>query len=249
MLIINADDCGRDRVTTDRILDCIRCGTVSGVSAMVFMQDSERASCLARERGVDTGLHLNLTTEFSRQGLRSALRDHQERVARYLKASRWAQAIFHPGLAQSFAYLVAAQLEEFQRLYGTAVGRVDGHHHMHLSANVILQQLLPLGARVRKNFSFAAGEKNILNRLYRGMLDMHLARRHVLTDFFFSLPPLQPARIQKMFVLSTDSEIEVECHPVRTAEYNFLSQGEIFRYADEGIRIAQGFPHRSILSR
>src|SRR5580704_8891452 len=62
LLILNADDWGRDRETTERIFDCVRRGTVSSVSAMVFMQDSERAAGIAREANVDAGLHMNFTT-------------------------------------------------------------------------------------------------------------------------------------------------------------------------------------------
>ena len=39
LLILNADDWGRDRLTTDRILDCCLLEAVSSVSAMVFMED------------------------------------------------------------------------------------------------------------------------------------------------------------------------------------------------------------------
>lgn len=64
-LIVNADDWGRDRETTDRTLFCLREGAVSSASAMVFMEDSERAAALAKEHGVDAGLHLNLTAPLS----------------------------------------------------------------------------------------------------------------------------------------------------------------------------------------
>ena len=47
-LIINADDWGRDNETTDRSLDCVLRGSVSSVSAMMFMEDSERAAGIAR---------------------------------------------------------------------------------------------------------------------------------------------------------------------------------------------------------
>jgi hypothetical protein len=39
LLIINADDWGRDAHTTDNILDCALRGTISSVSAMLFMED------------------------------------------------------------------------------------------------------------------------------------------------------------------------------------------------------------------
>ena len=55
MIIVNADDWGRDAVTTDRSLECVLRGAVSSVSAMMFMEDSERAAALAGEHGVDDG--------------------------------------------------------------------------------------------------------------------------------------------------------------------------------------------------
>ena len=42
VLIINADDWGRDRRTTQSIHDCVVRKTISSASAMVFMEDSER---------------------------------------------------------------------------------------------------------------------------------------------------------------------------------------------------------------
>jgi len=47
LLIINADDWGRDPENTGKILDCVLLGAVSSVSAMVFMEDSERAAAIA----------------------------------------------------------------------------------------------------------------------------------------------------------------------------------------------------------
>src|ERR1700674_3520796 len=61
LLIINADDWGRDYETTARTLECALRGTISSVSAMVFMQGSEQAAAIALERGIDAGLHLNFT--------------------------------------------------------------------------------------------------------------------------------------------------------------------------------------------
>ena len=48
-----ADDWGRDRETTERTLECFNQGAVSSVSAMVFMEDSERAAAIALERGIE----------------------------------------------------------------------------------------------------------------------------------------------------------------------------------------------------
>jgi hypothetical protein len=154
--------------------------------------------------------------------------------------------VFNPRLATSFAYVVEAQLEEYHRLFGAPPHRIDGHHHMHLSANVMFGGLLPAGTAVRRNFSFQPGEKSRCNRLYRAALDGFLARRHPLTEFFFSLPPLDPpARLQRIFSLADQFTVEVETHPVNPGEYRFLSSGEIFAQAG-GIRITSGLNARFV---
>jgi len=233
VLIVNADDWGRDEENTGRILECVRCGAVSSVSAMVFMEGSERAAAVAQEFGIDAGLHLNLTTPFSLPGCSAKLAEHQQRLSNYLRPSRFASAVYHPGLTSSFEYVVAAQLEEFRRLYGADADRIDGHHHMHLCANVLLGKLLPAGTMVRRNFTFAAGEKSVGNRLYRKFVDRQLAKRHRLTDFFFSLPPLEPReRLERIFSAASESVVELETHPVKPAEHQFLAGGEIFRWTE-----------------
>jgi hypothetical protein len=227
-LIVNADDWGRDRANTDRALECVLRGSVSSVSAMVFMEDSERAADISRQHGVDTGLHLNLTTPFTVSGCPRKLLEHHRRLAVYLSGSRFAQVVFHPGLASSFAYVVEAQLKEFDRLYATAAQRVDGHHHMHLCANVLLAKLLPQGTLARRSFTFQRGEKSFSNRAYRRVVDHILARRHRLADGFFSLPPLDPpGRLQRIFSLAKELVIELESHPIHPEEYSFLMGEEI----------------------
>jgi hypothetical protein len=234
-VIVNADDWGRDNATTDRCLDCFLLGAVSSVSAMVFMEDSERAADLARHHGVDAGIHLNFTLPFSAAHCPARLKQHQERLSRLLSSHRFAPVLYHPFAAASFEYVVKAQLEEYERLYGAAARRVDGHHHMHLCTNVLMQELLPGGIIVRRNLSFARGEKGFFNRFYRHQQDRRLARRHRIADFFFDLQPLEPRRrLEEIFNLSERFDIEVETHPIHDEEYRFLADGELMRGAGEG---------------
>jgi predicted glycoside hydrolase/deacetylase ChbG (UPF0249 family) len=238
VLIINADDWGRDFLTTDRTLDCLLRGTVSSVSAMVFMKDSERSADVAWERGIDAGLHLNLTTPFSSPRCPAGLAERQRNVAAYLRRNRFAQVVFNPLLVKSFEYVVRAQVDEYCRLYGAQPERIDGHHHMHLCANVIWGGLLPSGTTVRRNCSFQPSEKSLWNRLYRHAVDCRLARRHRMTDYFLSLVPFDPmGRLQQVFSLAKRHVVEVETHPVNAQEYRFLAGGEIFRYTGD-LRIA-----------
>lgn len=239
LLIVNADDWGRDQWTTGKILDCTQEGAVSAVSAMVFMEDSERAAAIAQERGIDAGLHLNLTTPLSASGCSALLVEHHAKLVRYLLAHKLRRLVHHPGLSQSFEYVVAAQFDEFCRLYGAAPDRVDGHHHMHLCANVLVQRLVPEGTLVRRNFSFEPGEKSRSNRLYRRLVDTMLSRRHRLADFLFGLAPLSPsARLQRIFSLAREFVVELETHPVNNDEYRYLTGGNLFREARD-VRIGQ----------
>lgn len=234
-LIVNADDWGRDRHTTDRALDCAGLGTVSAVSAMVFMEDSERAAAIARERGIEAGLHLNLTSPFSAPGCPGPLVERQQQLARFLRRHRLSRMVFHPGLREAFDYVVAAELDEFRRLYGSDPDRIDGHHHMHLCANVLLAGLLPRGTLVRREFSFQLGEKSLGNVLYRRFVDRLLIRRHRVVDGFFSLAPLEPSRLQRIFELARHNVVEVESHPVDPAEYRFLTGGVYAQIGDARI--------------
>ena len=240
-LIINADDWGRDARTTDRTFECFQHGVLSSASGMVFMQDSARAASIAIEQGLDIGLHLNLTAPFSAPEVPTRLATHHQKIREYLCAHRFAQLLYNPGLANSFEYAVACQLEEFSRLYGRTPRRIDGHHHMHLCANVLFGKLLPAGTIVRRNFSFAPGEKNWLNRTYRKWVDMRLKRRHRLADFFFSLAPVQGVgRLQRIISLARHAVVELETHPVNSDEFWFLTSGEMFEQMSD-VRIALGF--------
>lgn len=240
-VIINADDWGRDCAVTDRTLECVRAGAVSSVSAMVFMQDSERAANLAREHRVDAGLHLNLTTPFSGVEVSASLRNHQQKLTGCLRRHSFAPALYHPTLGASFEYVVKAQIEEYERLYDAQPMRLDGHHHMHLCTNVLAQKLLPAGTITRRNFSFARGEKSALNRAYRRWQDGLLARRHRMTDFFFSLPPMDiPGRLERIFEMAARFQVEVETHLVNEEEYRFLLEGELGRRLGD-VMVARGY--------
>lgn len=240
-IIVNADDWGAHVVTTDRIHDCVLAGVVSSASAMVFMQDSERAAEIACRDSVDTGLHLNLTMEFSAPGCSPRLMEHQRRIRRFLQIHHYAAIVYNPFLAGSFEYVVKAQLEEYERLYGDAPRRVDGHHHMHQCANVVFGKLLPAGAIVRRNFTFWPGEKGSINRAYRKWCDWQLAKRYRLGDYFFDLAPMRPLeRLEKIFALGASFNVEVESHPVNDDEYRFLMGPEFERFAGE-VNVARAY--------
>jgi predicted glycoside hydrolase/deacetylase ChbG (UPF0249 family) len=223
MVIITADDYGKTRHSTDSILKCFSNKRITSASAMVFMEESERAATLALQTSLEVGLHLNFTMPFSMSKISLKLREHQNRVISYLTKHKLSHVIYNPLLSNSFNFLFLAQQEEFVLLYGKNPAFYNGHHHMHLCANVLLSKMIPKDARVRRTFTFDQGEKNPFNRLYRHILNIFVSRRFISTDCFFSIVPVQNyERLQNIFHRAAGNTIEIEVHPENIEEIDFL---------------------------
>jgi predicted glycoside hydrolase/deacetylase ChbG (UPF0249 family) len=228
MLIINADDWGRSVVETDAALKCYRQRRITSVSAMVLMQDSKRAARLAKDYELDdVGLHLNFSEEFTDKNCSERLKEHHGRIIRFLKRGKYAQLLYNPFLRKAFAYCYYAQVEEFMRLFEKSPSHIDGHHHMHLCANVLFSSMIPGGTKLRRNFSFWPGEKTMLNRTYRWLVDRWLACRYRLTDYFFDLTEcIQGEKLDRVATLAKSSNVELMTHPIVNAEQEYLMGDE-----------------------
>jgi chitin disaccharide deacetylase len=223
MLIINADDFGRSAAETDAALRCYRSARLTSVSAMVFMADSERAADLARENELDVGLHLNFTDRFTSGRVASKLANYHNKIAGFLTRNRYSQVLYNPLLRKAFCYSYQAQAAEFERLFGKLPSHIDGHHHMHLCANLLVSNLIPAGMKVRRNFSFWPGEKSWLNRAYRYLVDRWLARRYRLVDYFFDLIQcIEGKKLDRVAALAKSSDIELMTHPIVNKEEAYL---------------------------
>jgi predicted glycoside hydrolase/deacetylase ChbG (UPF0249 family) len=227
MLIINADDWGRSVAETDAALRCYKEGRITSVSAMVCMDDSQRAADLAKENGIDVGLHLNLTEEFTAKNCPSPLRRAHERIARFLKSAKYSQLLFNPFLRKEISYSYEAQAAEFKRLFGKLPSHVDGHHHMHLCGNLLWSSAIPAGMRMRRSFSFWPGEKSWPNRTYRALIDHRLASKYRLPDYFFCLSQsIQENKLGRVEGLARSKKVELMTHPVVPLECDFLMSHE-----------------------
>jgi predicted glycoside hydrolase/deacetylase ChbG (UPF0249 family) len=227
MLIINADDWGRSVVETDAALRCYKAGRITSVSAMVFMADSERAAKLATANGLDVGLHLNFTEPFADGRCPESLKHRHNRIVSFLRRNKYSQLLYNPFLRREFSFSYEAQAEEFLRLFGGVPSHIDGHHHMHLCANLLLSQPIPAGTRVRRNFSFWPGQKSWLNRRYRALVDRWLRRRYRVTDYFFDLTQcIQQKKLQRLAALAKSSTVELMTHPIVESEANYLMSNE-----------------------
>jgi len=195
---------------------------------MVFMEDSERAAELAKEINIDAGLHLNFTQPFETRRCASNLREKHGQIASFLAKSKFAQLVFHPGLRQQFDYVFHAQLEEYLIRFGKMPSHFDGHHHMHLCSNMLLGQIIPGGAKIRQSFSFLSGQKGIMNRGYRWLVNRWVRRMYRAPDFLFALPDC--LKIEKswdrVIALALQANVELETHPEEPAELEWLLSDE-----------------------
>jgi chitin disaccharide deacetylase len=223
LLIINADDWGGWKSATDAARACFDAGRITSVSAMVFMEDSERAATLAGVIGVDVGLHLNFNQEFTGRNCPVQLAEAHGRIRRFLRRSRYAQLLYNPWLREQFRLVYQAQVEEFCRLYNRAPSHFDGHQHMHLCVNALLGGIIPRGEKVRRSFSFWPGEKSFLNRAYRRWVDRRLECRYVVTRHFFALSQCAGnARMTRVSELAKISPVELMAHPEKPGEQSCL---------------------------
>lgn len=190
---------------------------------MVLMDDSRRAAELAQAAGLDVGLHLNLSQPFTAGSLPESLQNSQHRIVYFMTRNKHSFLLYNPVLRKQFQYIYQAQVEEFIRLYGKPPSHIDGHHHKHLCTNILLDNIVPAGEKIRRNFSFGPGDKVFLNRMYRRLVDQWLARRYRLTDYFFALSScLQTNSMARVAALSQTATVEVMAHPVETNEYTYL---------------------------
>ena len=241
MMIINADDFGRSVAETDTAAALVQRGRVTSLSAMVFMDDSERAADIAQDLDADVGLHLNFCERWMSRNVPSSLRHHHDSLVRFFDRGRYAVLFYDPRLRRSFDAVYQAEVDEFRRLYGRPPSHIDGHRHLHLCANMLIDRVIPAGTRVRRNFTFTHGEKGVFNRAYRRVVDTLLGRRYTLTDYFFSLQQSLSGRgrpLREVAELAKTASVEVMTHPRNPNEFLCLD-GQRYKDALESVRLGK----------
>lgn len=185
MLIVNADDFGASTSATDAAISVFEEGAISSCSAMVWMQDSRRAAALAHERGVPTGLHLNLTLPFDAPHVPSVTRERQLEFTRCFTSGDRAGPIHDRELRRSLAEAIQDQLRQFELLFGRPT-HLDGHHHIQVHPAV--SALLPAGVPVRLFL-----KKPSQSSARRGREERKLRRKLRAPSLTLALEDLHPA--------------------------------------------------------
>jgi predicted glycoside hydrolase/deacetylase ChbG (UPF0249 family) len=230
LLIVNADDWGYDEPTTRAIADCHRAGGLTSTTAMMFMAGTEQAASLADELpDLGVGLHLNLFEEYSDGSVPSSVRERQRHLLDCFQRSRLRRWIYNPRIRRQVDRVVADQWERFLELYGREPTHVDGHHHSHLAANVLLSPSLPRGTAIRNALS-DAHRPNPATKLLRTTRDRFVLSRFHSTDYFFSIetawPGLEGPPPEGQLGLSWQNSVEVMVHPAYPREYRPLQSQE-----------------------
>lgn len=226
LLIVNADDFGWNRPTTDATLEAFGAGRITSATALMFMEDSERAAGLALEAGLPVGLHVNLTDPFTAGDVPAAIRDRQMSAIRHygapatvFRSRRWS---YDPRLAELTAAAIADQLERFRETFGQEPTHFDGHNHVHVCPNVALA--LPGDAKVRTALGIApgGGRKAKLLALRQRLT---LGERKT-TRYFLNITGLHPEFVaggpESLLGLAERSSVEVMAHPGFGHEHSLL---------------------------
>lgn len=233
MIIANADDWGRSSQETDVAFECVRGGQVTSVSAMVFMADSERAAELAEDK-VDVGLHLNFCEPYTAmRRVSSSLFEEHHQICQFFNSNKFAMVMYNPFVSDQLRRSYDAQVDEFVRLYGRQPSHINGHRHMHVATNMLLDKIIPSHAKVRRGYSFFSGEKGWLQQSYRDCVNRNLSRKYVMTDHFFSLKLcLAKKQIPRVVALARESVVELMVHPQMRPELEYLRDGGFDRDFD-----------------
>lgn len=216
LLIVNADDFGWNRGATDLTAECFAAGQITSTTALMYMEDSDRAAELALARDIPVGLHLNLTDPFTAASIPEPVRERQARACRIfggpaLRKRSWTYDPRIRGLAEA---AIRDQLERFRALFGREPTHVDGHNHVQVCPNVITAQALA-GQKTRDalwSYPSTRSAMGLARALRRGLT----ARGHLTTRYFLDLAELHrgsPAQLTERIDLASRSSVEVMCHP------------------------------------
>jgi predicted glycoside hydrolase/deacetylase ChbG (UPF0249 family) len=217
LLIVNADDFGWNRGATDLTLGCFGAGQITSTTALVNMEDSERAAELGREGGFPIGLHLNLTDPFSGPDVPSAERERQAAACRIFGGGgrRLRSWTYDPRIATLVEDAIRDQVERFHALFGAPPTHVDGHNHVQVCPNVVRAEALA-GFKLRNALWAWPSDRGAMAyaRAARRALS---ARRFLTPRYFFDIAQLHrlgnPAAIRRRLDNARGASVEVMCHP------------------------------------
>jgi len=228
MLIINADDLGMNKLSTNRIIACYDKRLITSTTAMVFMLDTLRAAELASSRNIGVGLHLNFTTPFTCPPRNSNLEDLHRKLIKMFVSYRYCRYLYNPALHDNIYYCFQAQYDEFLQVFGKQPSHIDGHHHIHLATNILFGSVLPPGIKIRKNRD-PDQHPNPVGSFLRNRVTQYIKRKFVTTDLFYPIFPLSDARVAQKILKARFMNVELMVHPGEEYEFSYMNTDHYVR--------------------
>lgn len=184
-LILTADDYGRDKKTTDAIIESLRRGYITQMSLMVNMDDAERAVKTFKDSGLDSvvGLHLNLIEGVPITDEIKNYTNWCDRNGCFNNAIR-SRPIFWKIASQAEKKAVeeemVAQINKY-RGYGLNPFHCDGHQHCQVRWSI-----MPILFPLLRDFGFSSVRRPNNIRLLNFSMRRPSLRERYLNAIFFS---------------------------------------------------------------
>jgi chitin disaccharide deacetylase len=218
ILIVNADDYGWNSEATDKTLDAFAATRITSATALVYMEDSDRAAELALEAKLPVGLHLNLTDPFTDPSANATQRARQLLVCKLFAAWRFRLRswTFDPRIRKQVEGAISDQLERFHELYGQPPTHLDGHNHVHVCPNVALAASLASIEKMRDGLSTWPSIRTAMGAA-RALRRALVSRRFLRTRYFLDIALLHrdfdPQERTERVGRAGRASLEVMAHP------------------------------------
>jgi predicted glycoside hydrolase/deacetylase ChbG (UPF0249 family) len=233
LLIVNADDVGYDAHHTDATLECLTARRLTSATAMVYMEDSDRASALLKDADLGIGLHLNLSEAFTDPKTPGPIRARQGKLLSRFhedgprRLRRW---LYDPLIQAEVERSIADQFQRFQELYGRPPTHMDGHQHVHVSPNVFLARAIPTGTAFRNSLNRYPVRRSAVG-IARTVRQRAISARFRSTGHLFDINDVDPRRLapgqaDPWLRLADSATVEVMAHPGFPHEFDCLMSPE-----------------------
>lgn len=227
-LIVNADDFGWNPQATDLTLEAFAAGRITSTTALVYMEDSDRAAPLGREAGLPVGLHVNLTDPYTAASVPEDVRRRQLELCREFAGAklRLRSWTYDPRLRSAVATVIGDQLHRFEEIYGSTPTHADGHNHVHSCPDVALSPALRGVTKMRDGLRTAPSARTAMAKA-RAARRTLTYRGKLRTRYFFDIAELfremTEEEIAARVGLAGETSVEIMAHPAFAHEWEALT--------------------------
>ena len=229
MLIINADDFGKDALTNRAIISAFENGLCSSATIVPGASGFEEACRLAHERKLidRIGAHLALDENYP---LTEKIKNHPRLCGKNGRLCLGGLSAFDRSLLMLGTSEKAALAEEIRaqirkcRAHGIPLTHIDSHHHIHTAwavASIVIRIAKEEGIHFIRLARNLGPDSNALKKIYKHIFNRRLKMLHMAaTDYFCSIDDIPEVK-RRAGISSIVRSCEIMVHP-RFNERNIL---------------------------